>query len=46
MLLQRVRQESFVCNQVEEVVFLSNKTFGLGRGLSFAIAAMCVLKGA
>ena len=32
MLLQSVRQEGFVCNQVEEVVFSSNKTCDLGRG--------------
>jgi hypothetical protein len=25
MLLQRVRQESFVCNQVEEIVFSSTR---------------------
>jgi hypothetical protein len=33
MLLQRVCQESFVRNQVEEVVFSSNKTFLAWDGL-------------
>jgi hypothetical protein len=36
MLLQRVRQERFVYNRGEEVVFLEHKTFDLGgRGAPF-----------